>query len=115
MGVEPSVIAGVVLAVDEAATNIIVHGYGGQAGDIDVRLSRKGDALVVRLYDRAPPFDPATVPLPDTTLPLDERPIGGMGIFFMHRVMDEVCYRRTSDGGNELTLIKRGALVQRVS
>jgi serine/threonine-protein kinase RsbW len=108
LGADPAVVPGVVLAVDEAATNIIMHGYGRQGGEIDIKLSRRGDALVVHLSDQAPPFDPTTIPPPDLTLPLDKRPVGGMGIFLMRKVMDDVSYRRTPDGSNKLIMVKRG-------
>ncbi|MCJ7661697.1 MAG: ATP-binding protein, partial [Anaerolineales bacterium] len=62
--VAPDVIAEVVLAVDEAAANIILHGYQGQTGFIKVAVERQADSLVVHLYDLAPPFDPTQVPTP---------------------------------------------------
>jgi anti-sigma regulatory factor (Ser/Thr protein kinase) len=95
------------LAVDEAACNIICHGYGRGGGTIEVKVERDGDKLVVCLRDEAPPFDPTHHPLPDVTLPLEERPLGGLGIFLMRRSVDEMLYRVSAEGGNELTLIKR--------
>jgi len=96
-----------VLAVDEAATNVIVHGYQCQPGLIEVEVGRQGDALLVRLRDGAPLFDPTLLPMPDVTLPLEMRPLGGLGIFLMRQSVDEMTYRVTPEGGNELTLIKR--------
>src|SRR3989304_340568 len=76
-----SAIDDLVLAVDESATNIIKHGYGGQLGDIEIEIWREAEAVVVRLRDQAPPFDPTRVPDPDVPLPLDRRPVGGLGVF----------------------------------
>lgn len=105
----PEAISKLVLAVDELTTNIIVHGYQGQAGSIEIELQSIGPDLQIRLIDHAPLFDPTTVPDPDTTLPLDERPLGGMGIYLARKIMDEMIYR-SSERGNELTLIKRALI-----
>ena len=104
--VEPDVIAEVILAVDEAAANIIVHGYQGQPGFIEIVVERQGDSLVVHLYDQAPPFDPTQVPPPDLTLPLEERPVGKLGVFLIYQFMDDVIYSTSPQGGNHLMLMK---------
>jgi glutamate/tyrosine decarboxylase-like PLP-dependent enzyme/anti-sigma regulatory factor (Ser/Thr protein kinase) len=108
LGLDPGNLADVLLAVDEAATNVILHGYRGQEGFLEVEVGREGDALVVRLRDEAPPFDPTTVAPPDRTLPPEQRVLEGMGIYFVRQVMDEVTHRATLRRGNELTLVKRG-------
>jgi serine/threonine-protein kinase RsbW len=108
--VAPEVISKLVLAVDELITNIMVHGYQGQAGTIEIDLRSVGDDLEIRLYDQSPPFDPNLIPDPDTHLPLDERPLGGMGIYLARKIMDSMTYRSTTDRGNELTLIKRAII-----
>lgn len=109
LGFEPDLIPNVQLAVDEVATNVMLHGYQGQGGSLEVELERVGTDLVVRLRDEARPFDPTTVPAPDLTLPLAKRPIGGLGIYLVRRAMDEVIHRVTAVGGNELTLVKHDA------
>ncbi|MBN1992623.1 MAG: ATP-binding protein [Anaerolineae bacterium] len=106
LDVSSSVTADVVLAANEAITNIIVHGYQDQTGMIEIEVKREADVLLVRLRDQAPPFDPLTVPPPDLSLPLEKRPIGGMGIYMIRQLMDKVIHRGTPQGGNELTLIK---------
>jgi serine/threonine-protein kinase RsbW len=108
LGVAPDALYDVILAVDEATTNIMVHGYRGQPGLIEVQVEREGDSLVVRLRDRATPFDPHDVPPPDLSLPLEERPIGGMGIYMMKQLVDQVTHLVPPQGGNELSLIKKG-------
>ena len=62
----------VLLAVDEAATNVVVHGYQGREGVIEIEVLREGDALVIRLRDEAEPFDPTSLPPPDLAVPLAE-------------------------------------------
>jgi serine/threonine-protein kinase RsbW len=94
-------------AVDESATNVIVHGYEGQPGTIEIEVSREGDDLVVRIRDTAPHFDPTTHPSPDLTLPLEQRRFGGLGIHLSREFTDAVIYRVTADGANELTLRKK--------
>lgn len=108
--IKAEVISDMLLAVDEAATNIILHGYQGQPGLIILELKLKGDTLIASLRDDAPPFNPTTVPPPDLTLPLERRPLGGMGIHLMRQLMDEMTHHFLPQGGNELILVKKGVL-----
>jgi anti-sigma regulatory factor (Ser/Thr protein kinase) len=108
--IKQDIIDDVLLAVEEGVTNIMIHGYQGQPGFIDIGLRRSGDSLVVCLRDEATPFDPATVPAPDLTLPLELRPVGGLGVHMMRNLMDDMTHRITSQGGNELTLVKRSSV-----
>ena len=110
LAADPVMLLDVVLAVSEVATNIMIHGYQGQPGLIEIEVGRAGNSLVVRLRDQAPPFDPTVVPDPDLTLPLEKRSPGGMGIYLARQLMDELTHRLTPQGGNELTLIKKGML-----
>ena len=100
------VIEDMILAVDEAVTNIIVHGYAGRPGDIEVRVSLEQQDLVVRISDRAPLFDPTEVPPPDLSMPLEQRRFGGLGVHFTRQFVDEVTYCEAPEGCNELTLRK---------
>jgi serine/threonine-protein kinase RsbW len=109
LGVEASVLDGLRLAVDEAVTNIIVHGYDGGTGDIAVELSADGDDFVVLLRDEAPVFDP-TAASPDEISPDAERTTpGGFGLFLMRQEMDEISHRPL-DPGNELRMVKRNVI-----
>jgi serine/threonine-protein kinase RsbW len=107
LDLDESAIYDLVLAVNEVATNIVVHGYRSQPGEIEIELRQLGDAIEIRLRDRAPLFDPTGVPTPDLTLPLHKRPLGGMGVHVTRQIMDAMCYHVTPEGGNELTLLKR--------
>jgi anti-sigma regulatory factor (Ser/Thr protein kinase) len=110
LGVEASAIYDLVLAANEIATNIVVHGYQGRSGTIEVEMRRSGAAIEVRLRDQAPAFDPTRAPAPDLTLPLHKRPFGGMGIHVTRQMMDDIHHRALPQGGNELTLVKRGVV-----
>jgi anti-anti-sigma factor len=97
------------LAVDEAATNIIQHAYNGQAtGNIRIEWSINEGELRITLMDKGQPFDPSNVPEPDITSPFEGRQAGGLGIYLMHKMMDEVEYVFDASG-NTLTMRKRFA------
>jgi serine/threonine-protein kinase RsbW len=83
------------LALDELLTNVISYGYPDErAGEIRVRVRFDGSRIEVRLADDALAFDPFSVPEPDLSSSLDDRPIGGLGVHFVRTLMDEVSYRR---------------------
>jgi serine/threonine-protein kinase RsbW len=95
-----------VIAVDEAATNIIRHGYETRGGPIEVDVRRDGDAIVVRLIDDARSFDPTVWPPPDLDVPLARRSPGGLGIHLVRRSVDRMVHRSRPGAGNELILVK---------
>jgi serine/threonine-protein kinase RsbW len=83
------------LALDELLTNVISYGYPEQrVGEIRIRVRFDGNRIEVRLADDALAFDPFSVPDPDISSSLDERPIGGLGVHFVRTLMDEVSYSR---------------------
>lgn len=90
------------LAVDEIATNIILYGYkdAGAGAAISIDGEIRDGALVITLEDHAPAFDPRTIPMPDAedlAKPLEEREIGGLGIFLAVQGVDRFDYRREDD------------------
>ena len=96
------------LSVDEACTNIIQHAYSGKSeGVIVIRcmLSSTGNKFIVNIMDWGKSFDPTIIPKPDTESSLNERKVGGLGIFFMRKFMDEVKYVRSKDM-NLLVIVK---------
>jgi len=103
--IDPSTIYDVLLAVTELVTNTLLYGYQEKSGFIEVEMGQESDSIVVRLRDRAPTFDLTQAPLPDLSLPLDERPIGGLGIFLARQVVNQLTYRSLPQGGNEVTLV----------
>ncbi len=95
------------LALDEIVSNIIRHGYPDSGEHrITVRLALKKDDLVMEVEDDAPEFNPLDAPEPDTSAPLHERRVGGLGIFLTRKLMNNMSYRRLG-GKNILTLSKR--------
>jgi serine/threonine-protein kinase RsbW len=100
--------ADLVQAVDEAACNVMVHGYGGDPGEIEIEATRRGNAIEIQLLDRAPAFDPLAAPQEQRTgPPIPRRPGGmGVGVELLRTMTDEVRHHVRPDGGNELTLVR---------
>jgi anti-sigma regulatory factor (Ser/Thr protein kinase) len=97
------------VAVDEACSNIIEHAYGSDsAGDVRLTccIQDQGD-LVISIHDHGKPFDPSAVPEPPVGADLENLPEGGLGLYFMRRLMDQVDFHFDTQRGNELTMIKR--------
>jgi serine/threonine-protein kinase RsbW len=105
--VDPAVRFDLKLAVEEACTNVIEHAYGGEGGELTVCFEVCGPDVQITVTDRGQPFDPDEVAMPNLSLPLEERPIGGLGIFLMQQLMDDVTFE-FSPAGNRLTMVKRG-------
>lgn len=101
-GVPPRALRSVVLILDELFTNIVIHGYRGDPdGDILVEAQANADAITVTLTDHAFAFNPLLVPETDTTLSLEERAVGGLGLLFVRRTADALHYRRLAEGTPE--------------
>lgn len=95
------------LAVDEAATNIIQHGYDpAYPGIIELTWRIETDRLVITLRDYGRRFNPDDVPPPDVSSPLEERQPGGLGLYLMNRLMDQVQFDFDDTSGNLLTMVK---------
>jgi serine/threonine-protein kinase RsbW len=87
------------LAVDETATNIIVHGYtkAGLQGELKLSADIDDRSLTVSIEDTGVTFDPRQAAAPDTDLPLEQRPIGGLGVYLAVKSVDEFLYERIGD------------------
>jgi serine/threonine-protein kinase RsbW len=107
LGLDESSIYALKLAVDEACTNIIMHAYDAQGGRIEMRLKHVGDGVEVVIRDWGEAFDPESIPSLDVEAPLDERRVGGVGLFLMHQMMDRVDFQFSGVEGNTLTMAKR--------
>ena len=95
------------LAADEAATNIIEHAYKGITnGQIELTCGMRGAELIITMHDHGKTFDSRKVKRPNLEADISERQIGGLGIYLMQKLMDEVNYH-SSGAGNLLTMIKR--------
>jgi serine/threonine-protein kinase RsbW len=107
VGFSDKFVYAVQLAADEAASNIIEHAYAGRPnGSFKLTCEYKNDRLIMTFFDKGKSFDFSTVDAPDIAADLSERRIGGLGIYLMHKLMDEVDYQVTGSG-NFLTLVKR--------
>ena len=96
------------LASDEAATNIIEHAYAGVSdADFDVACDVRGDVLTITMHDTGISFDSSNVKQPNLKADLSERQIGGLGVYLMRKLMDEVRYESNPKTGNLLTMTKR--------
>jgi anti-sigma regulatory factor (Ser/Thr protein kinase) len=94
------------LAVDEACTNIIEHGYKGMdPGSIILSFRIESDRILVQITDFGHIFEPADAPKPDVEAALEDRELGGLGLYLIYQTMDNIDYQ-ASDDGNTLTFTK---------
>jgi len=96
-------------AVDEASTNVLKYAYGGQGGFFQISCELQGHEIVITIRDRGEQFDPNSIPLPDVDADLENRRIGGLGIYIMKKMMDEVKYSFDVKQGNRLEMRKTTA------
>jgi anti-sigma regulatory factor (Ser/Thr protein kinase) len=94
------------LAVEEIITNIINHGYKNAGGEIVISCRINVNQAEVRIRDNAPRFDPLSLPEPELDATVQDRKIGGLGVFLVRQVMDEISYRY-ENGQNVLVIIKK--------
>lgn len=93
-----------IMALDEALTNVVMYAYPeDRKGTVVIHLNRTDKAVTAEIVDRGKPFDPTLHPAPDTTLPIDQRPIGGLGIHLMRNLVTSLRYFR-EQGENHLIL-----------
>jgi len=100
------ILANTKLAVDEACTNIIKHGYRDSSGSIEVVITGNGREFSISIKDQGRPFDLRNVQSPDLKMYVENRKRGGLGVFLMNQLMDEVRYRHGHDG-NVLLMAKK--------
>jgi len=110
-GLDRGAVYSLCLAVDEIATNVVLHGYeeAGISGELRVGASLEPRGLVIRLQDEGKSYDPSLHHVPsaeDLSLPLEERRPGGLGIFLARDAVDELQYAIT-DRGNVHTFVMR--------
>lgn len=95
------------LTIEELVTNCIKYGYDDSSEHtIVVELSVADHVLTVTVTDDGHPFDPLSVPPPNLSLDIQDRPIGGLGIFLLRELADQIAYERR-DNKNRLTLTKQ--------
>ena len=90
------------LVLEEMTLNVMTHGRAGGARELEVVVICDADSVSIEIVDDGPRFDPLSeAPLPDTDAPLDQRPVGGLGVHLVREMMDEIDYRY-EDGRNHL-------------
>jgi len=108
MGFDEREIHRIQVAVDEACANVIEHAYDAQPpGEMEVECACEGHDFVVRIRDWGRCFDPGCVPVPDIDAPLEERSLGGLGLFLIRKTMDRAEFTFDPVLGNELVMVKR--------
>ena len=95
------------LVIEEAVSNIIFYAFNDDnKHEIRISISLENSSLTIKIIDDGIPFNPLAQQQPNITLPAEERPVGGLGIFLISQIMDEMNYARQKNQ-NILTLIKR--------
>ena len=103
----PDIVFNLNLVLEEDVVNVINYAYPKEEHEsIYLSANLQDDTIVLVLTDTGKEFDPTMAPEADITLSADERPIGGLGIFLIRQIMNEVRYERI-DGKNVLTLEKK--------
>ena len=105
-GLEEQLTMQIKLALEEVVTNVILYAYPNKKDqDIRIDMNYRNKQLTIVITDKGTPFNPLEMKEPDITLPPEERPIGGLGIYLVKQLMTEVTYSRSS-GKNILTMTK---------
>jgi serine/threonine-protein kinase RsbW len=95
------------LALEEIFMNVVMHGSpAGPTPRVEVSLALCDGCLTLMIEDDGPSFDPLSLAAPDVTASLEERRVGGLGVYLVRQMMDEVCYQRLG-ARNQLSMTKR--------
>lgn len=106
-GFDPKGVYSIQLAVDEACSNIIEHGYGGEdRGDINCRYEILASGIRITIEDWGEPFNPAEVPEPDFDVDLYDLKPRGSGLYLIKKLMDEVQFEFQAGQANRLIITK---------
>ena len=100
------------LAVDEIVTNIVTHGYAeaGLNGTVDLRFELDDDTVKISIEDSGVAFDPLQhVPPDDLDLPLEQRDVGGLGIYLVVHSVDQFLYERVGERNRNILIMDRTA------
>ncbi len=94
------------LVLEEILMNVMAHGADGdRLPQVRLQIAQQGSLLVLEIADDGVAFDPLQAPVPDLDADLDDRPIGGLGVFLVRQLTDSVAYRREA-GWNRLSVTK---------
>ena len=105
-GADHKTVQQIKLVLEEVLVNVANYAYPEGNGTMQIDVDIDNDTLTLVVSDAGIPFDPHNAPEPDITLPIEQRRIGGLGIFLVQQIMDEMIYERVNDR-NVLTLRKK--------
>ena len=107
-GCSPKARVQIDVAADELFANVVQHAYAPLVGMVTVRVNVSEDDRTARItfIDSGRPFDPLSAPEPDISLPVEQRGVGGLGLFLVKKTMDDLIYEYR-DGKNIVTIVKR--------
>lgn len=106
LGVPARILQGIVLILDELFANVVMHGYRDSPdGMVLVEASLQAGEVQVTITDHAPHFDPTQAPEPDTSLDIEEREIGGLGLLFVRRTADTLAYQPHDAEGKSANVV----------
>lgn len=107
LGLNSSSVMSLTLVMEEAVSNVIFYAYHNESEvqTIEISLLFEKGVLTITLADTGPAFDPTAKKDPDITLSTEDRPIGGLGIFLIKKMMDKVSYRR--EGGRNVFIMRK--------
>ena len=95
------------LVLEEMTLNVMTHGRDAGASELEVVVACEADGVTIQIVDDGPRFDPLQdAPLPDPEAPIEDRPVGGLGVHLVRTMMDEITYRY-EDGRNRLRMRAR--------
>jgi len=97
IGISRQRIADIELALEEILVNIIHYAYPGKTGTAAVNCRADNDRLIIEVVDKGIAFDVLSTAAPDLAADITEREVGGLGIFLVRKLMDDVQYRREND------------------
>lgn len=98
LGLSPALVMSLNLALEEAVSNIILYAYPKEFNqDISIEAVKENNALIFTITDTGVEFDPTKGGDVDITLTVEDRPVGGLGIFLIKKIMNEVEYKRVDD------------------
>lgn len=107
-GFDVGEIGDIQLALDEACTNTIVHGLKKDPDKtFRIEINCNIGEMEILIYEYGEPFDPDQTAIPDIDAPLEDRKVGGLGVYFVRKLMDDVEYSISEDGLKTLRMIKR--------
>lgn len=108
LGFSEQLTGDILISVDELVTNTIMHGLKYDSSKyFEFEVNSHEDQIEIIIREKGVPFNPAKVVRPDTSASLEERPIGGLGIYFIRKLMDDFRYTVSEDGEKTFRMIKR--------